>query len=274
MARPQKLGLDYFNLDVVLDDKVELMEAKCGLEGFAIVIKLWQKIYSNGYYIDWQEDNLILFCRKINADISLVNSVIDECFNREIFNRNLFEKYKILTSNGIQKRYLVTYKQLKRSYIPMKESYLLINSELTDIITELIPDEDKVIPELMQQRKGKEMKREETDEEKTPPIPYENIKNLYNEICGSLTQIRSLSDNRKKKLKTRWQQLDCNIDNFRDVFERVESSSFCKGNNDRGWKADFDWIIKNDENIIKILEGKYADKEELKQTLISIYPDL
>lgn len=273
MARPQKVGLEYFSLDVVLDDKVELMEAKYGLDGFAILIKLWQKIYANGYYIDWKEDNAILFSRKINTEITLVNTVVDECLNREIFDFNLFDKYKILTSTGIQKRYLTTYKQLKRSYIPMKESYLLINSELTDIITELIPDDNEVNSEIMQQRKRKK-KEKETDEEKTPSAPHEEIKKLYNDICKSLTPIRSLSDNRREKIRTRWKQLDFNIDNFKKVFETVENSSFCKGSNDRGWKADFDWIIKNDENIIKILEGKYSGKKALEEEPKSIYPEL
>ena len=31
------------------------------------------------------------------------------------------------------------------------------------------------------------------------------------------------------------------------------------GNNDRKWKADLDWLIKNDTNMLKVLEGKYND---------------
>lgn len=152
------MGLDYFSLDVTLDDKVELMEAQCGLEGFAILIKLWQKIYAEGYYIDWQEDHAILFSRKINAELSLVNSVINSCFDRDILDRNLFDEYKILTSKGIQKRYLLTYKQLKRSYVPMDERYLLVNSELTSVITELTPR----ISEISTQSKVKESKVKES----------------------------------------------------------------------------------------------------------------
>lgn len=163
MARPQKIGLDYFSLDVNLDDKVELMEAECGLAGFAVLIKLWQKIYSEGYYIDWQEDHSILFSRKINAELTLVNSVITSCFNRGIFDKGLYEKYKILTSKGIQKRYLLTYKQLKRSYIPMDERYLLINSELTSVITELT----SINSEISTQKKVKEKKVKEKKEEES-----------------------------------------------------------------------------------------------------------
>ncbi len=60
MARRGKQGLDYFPLDVVIDDKVELLEAEHGLSGFAIYIKLLQKIYSQGYYLFIGEDELLL----------------------------------------------------------------------------------------------------------------------------------------------------------------------------------------------------------------------
>ena len=33
---------------------------------------------------------------------------------------------------------------------------------------------------------------------------------------------------------------------------------FCRGQNDRGWKMDFDFLIENDTNLTKVLEGKYG----------------
>jgi len=90
-------------------------------------------------------------------------------------------------------------------------------------------------------------------------VPYEEIKSLYNETCKSLSKIRSMSSNRKEHVKARWKQFNYDIDTFKEVFELVEKSSFLKGSNKRGWKADFDWLIKNDHNMIKVLEGKYQD---------------
>lgn len=166
LARPQKVGLDYFGLDVVLDDKIELMEAKCGLEGFAILIKLWQKIYMEGYYIDWEVDHAVLFSRKINAEITLVDSVVTECLSRGIFDKEIYEKFKILTSKGIQKRYLITSKQLKRSYVPMNEHYMLVNSELTSVITELTSIDSSISTQRKREEKKREdMKGKETEEE-------------------------------------------------------------------------------------------------------------
>lgn len=52
-------GVKYFPSDVYLDDKFELIEAEFGLIGFAVVVKLYQKIYSIGYYCEWNDDVVI-----------------------------------------------------------------------------------------------------------------------------------------------------------------------------------------------------------------------
>lgn len=62
MPRPIKEGLDYFELDCQMNDKIKLIQAEFGLKGFAIVVKLYQKIYGgHGYYCEWNEDILLLF---------------------------------------------------------------------------------------------------------------------------------------------------------------------------------------------------------------------
>ena len=64
MARPIKKGLSYFSLDCDTDSKIEYIEAIHGLEGFAVVIKLWQRIYKEeGYYLTWNKKSKLLFCR-------------------------------------------------------------------------------------------------------------------------------------------------------------------------------------------------------------------
>jgi hypothetical protein len=45
-------------------------------------------------------------------------------------------------------------------------------------------------------------------------------------------------------------------DNWAAGLERMKSSLFCQGHNDRGWKADIDFFLRPD-TLAKILEGKY-----------------
>ena len=61
-GRPNKAGLDYFELDCHMNDKVRLIQAEYGLKGFAVVVKLYQTIYGQkGYYCEWNNDILLLF---------------------------------------------------------------------------------------------------------------------------------------------------------------------------------------------------------------------
>lgn len=88
--------------------------------------------------------------------------------------------------------------------------------------------------------------------------PYERIKNLYHSICISYPKITQIDGNRKKAVAARWRTYK-SLDKFEELFRLAESSSFLKGENDRNWSADFDWMMKP-TNFSKILENKYANK--------------
>lgn len=160
MARPVKKGLDFFPLDVTIDDNLELVEAECGLEGFAIVIKLWQKIYANGYYVDWKEENALLFSRRINSELTTVSSVINACFKRDLFNKFMYEKYSILTSKGIQSRYSRICTDAKRKDFAINPEFNLVNPEL---ITEK--------PQFNQEESTQSKEEKKKEEEKKKFIP-------------------------------------------------------------------------------------------------------
>lgn len=91
-------------------------------------------------------------------------------------------------------------------------------------------------------------------------VPYEEIKNLYHEICVSYPKVIKLSDTRKTTIKARYQEYKGDIDFFKTLFTKAETSEFLKGNNNNNWKANFDWLI-NPTNMLKVLEGNYDNKE-------------
>lgn len=136
MARPIKSGLDYFPFDVDFfdDDKLQFVSARFGTKGEIIAIKLLCKIYKeNGYFYNWGDDESLLFAKRVGNDCShtLVNDVVNELIKRGFFNKDMYDSFKILTSNGIQKRYtqIVQNSKLKRPKIEI--SYKLgVNSEV------------------------------------------------------------------------------------------------------------------------------------------------
>ena len=179
MARPQKTGLEYFPLDVDIDqdDKIQLIEARFGITGFAIVIKLFMKIYKEGYYYKWTEKEQLLFSKRINVDINLVNDVINECIKWGLFDSTLYEKYKILTSKGIQRRYLEATGRRKQVEL-IKEYCLIDSSKYSNVVFVSInsvnvnnnPQSDKVNDDINPKSKVKESKVKESKVEESKHI--------------------------------------------------------------------------------------------------------
>lgn len=84
----------------------------------------------------------------------------------------------------------------------------------------------------------------------------DKVVEMYHTICKSFPRIRALSNARKKEIGARLKTYS--LDDFRTLFENAEASSFLKGV-DGGWKASFDWLMK-EVNMLKVLEGNYADR--------------
>lgn len=198
-GRQNKVGLDYFELDCHMDEKIELIEAEFGLKGFAIVVKLYQSIYSGfGYYCEWTPDISLLWAMRLGVSHSggfkglgvafeenstsgskgrlgnalekgslsgfpdnLINGVVAASIRRGIFNRELFEKYHILTSSGIQKRYLNAVS--KREKVEVKKEYLLfsIPKNQKNVVINSISDGRNSISAVGNEQSKEEKSKEE-----------------------------------------------------------------------------------------------------------------
>lgn len=89
-------------------------------------------------------------------------------------------------------------------------------------------------------------------------VNFVDLMKYFNEtFAGKLSAIKSIDDKRRKAIKARIAQY--NKQAIFDVFQKVLSSPFLLGDNDRNWRCDFDWIFKP-TNFTKILEGNYNGK--------------
>ena len=101
----------------------------------------------------------------------------------------------------------------------------------------------------------------EKERESEREIKAQQVVELYNDTCVSLPSVRTLTDKRKKAIKTRLKKYS--LSDIQKVFSIAEASDFLKGNNDRGWRADFDWLL-NESNMVKVLEGNYSNNRVSK----------
>ena len=91
------------------------------------------------------------------------------------------------------------------------------------------------------------------------------LRDLWNEHRGSLPEARKqISSTRMKKIKARVKD-EPSESVWAIAIKRAAESDFCNGENDRGWRATFDWILQP-ETLDKILEGKYDNRQGKTKT--------
>ena len=98
--------------------------------------------------------------------------------------------------------------------------------------------------------------------------PVTDIYDAYNEVLGDkLPKALILTDARKRDISARWNELlntehkgklrysgvEDGLHWWKRLFAKVTLNPHWVGDNDRGWRADLDWII-NKKNFIKVLE--------------------
>lgn len=120
-----KAGLDWFRIDTAFDDKFELVCAEYGSKGFEVIVRLWQKIYSSGYYLEWSDEVALLFARKYSLGGSVVSDIVKCAVNRGLFDKRLFSSLGILTSHGIQDWYFDCVG--RRREVEVVRDYLLVD---------------------------------------------------------------------------------------------------------------------------------------------------
>ena len=98
---------------------------------------------------------------------------------------------------------------------------------------------------------------------KAERIDYESFLNAYNtEVGDRLPHAVAVNEKRKRRLKKIIPQLKTpNVDGFRAYVRAFvhQAKPFYFGDNDTGWTADFDYLLRED-SLMGVREGKFADR--------------
>lgn len=93
-------------------------------------------------------------------------------------------------------------------------------------------------------------------EPKGDHCPFEEILHLYHKTLPRFPKVVRLTNRRKAALRQRWAHDLTTVNDWAMYFEDVKDKPFLAGKNDRKWKADFDFLLRQD-TIVKMQEGKY-----------------
>jgi len=132
LARPTKTGLEYFPLDVnfLYDIKVRKIIKPLGPEAIGVLVYLLAEIYKdNGYYISWNDDICFLMSDLTGIDEELIKDVVSKALEVDFFNKDKYKKYNILTSKGIQNRYISATEKRKNTNI--NDDYIIKSEQIS-----------------------------------------------------------------------------------------------------------------------------------------------
>lgn len=163
MARPEKIGLEYFSMDTDFMDQpvTKMVIAEYREKGYVIMIQLLCYIYAHkGYYMVWDDQTKLLFANSVTwcgASANLCEQVVHFLVKWDFFDKNLFNSDKVLTNKRCQKNFLSAGRKRINRFI--NNRYDLITNKGAEE-TEFSAEETQKKAEESTQRKGKEIKVE------------------------------------------------------------------------------------------------------------------
>lgn len=295
MARPARKGLDYFPMDVgfLRDKKVRLIMAEFGASSVLFVLYVLCKVYEgDGYFLKWDKDEALIAADELRESPQYISEVLQGCLSRSLFDERVFQMFGVLTSAGIQRRYLRSCE--KRDEIEICDEYWLLDiDDKKDVPTGIraklaffefsgvknpvnSPGNPVNSPgnpkSKVKESKVKESKVDLTVSKETVcrTKDVRRVIEAWNSLgLQTIKQILPDTD-RGKMLRKRVN--DYGIDDVLAAIEKVRFSSFLMGDNKNGWQATFDWFIRPN-NFPKVLSGNY-DNKKAKSKSSNVFMDL
>lgn len=179
MARPTAKGVEYFPLNVnfINDLKVRKLLLSCGAEAIAVLIYLLSTIYKDeGYYVEIHEDEIDLIALDVNVTPEFVLEVINKACEVRFFDVNLYENFNILTSKGIQERYLKITERRKNSVVITQFNLINVYNNSVNVNNNPVNvDNNPVNVYKSTQSKVKESK-----------VKKSKVKSLFNDSCKNV----------------------------------------------------------------------------------------
>jgi hypothetical protein len=158
-----------------------------------------------------------------------------------------------------------------------KETHTLPRADAKSVCeADQIPLEQKQIQKPFEEKSNSTANRateSDTSNENTartakPPAPAilspEAMLEIWQQERGPLAELRALSPEREARCRERishagkkGKSITQFLADFREAVARAASTPFLRGEGPTGWCADFDWLIVDDTNYLKVLEGRY-----------------
>ena len=108
MGRNRKVGLDYFPMDVDFfqDIRIRKLIKYQGGKAVTVYALLLCIIYKQGYYVRWDDELPFIISEQTGFEEAYIQEVFKCCLIVGLFSKELYDSDKVITSKGIQKRWI------------------------------------------------------------------------------------------------------------------------------------------------------------------------
>jgi Lin1244/Lin1753-like, N-terminal len=276
MARPRKDGVDYFPHFVNYGKTVPILKQRFGNDGYAAWFQLLEMLGKSVTHslelddpIEWEFAIATLgiseeMATEFFAMLAKLQAIDPDLWTEDKvvwcqkFVDNLEDLYRKRSVSAPEKPALRSNAGVSAPETPviapiMQQStaqHSTVKHSISDanasssVSTDAPADEDESI--IQYSRWKTELIQTWNDHATAPPF----------------ARVSKISDDRDKHLRARFGEKIFR-EQYPDIIRIITESPFCRGSGPRGWIASFDWIIKNNGNYTKALEGKYG---QLRQT--------
>jgi hypothetical protein len=290
MARPPKKGVDYFSHDCISGKTLFIVEQKFGNDGYAFWYKLLEFLGTKeGHFLDCNNvaDMEFLQAKTRLDDVSIMK-ILDLLAGLDAIDQELWQQ-NVVWSQGFVDRISDVYVN-RRQKTPDKPSFYSSKPQITEVSTskstqskvkeskgketkeELVTpngvtlasaeadaqrEVKKEYEKLCEEYTGKEQREvyqaiKKFVEEKRPTFaePYVDAWNIFAPSNG-LESVRSITIDRRNKIRIRTREPEFD---FFKILVSIRQNSFYRGENDRQWKVEFNYVIESQAKYIPILE--------------------
>lgn len=242
----------YFSHDsnALTDTKILNMRADYGLEGYGLYWAIIEMLRNEEDYKLNLDKNTYRAIKVLTSTTIDIEKFINDC----IEDYKLFKKQDgRFYSNSLLKRMEEKQKKQSEQYQKRAEAGRIGGIKSGEIRRKQSKDEAEQSNASSNEPKEKEKKEKES---KIKENKRNEIKEIYNTTCTNLPKIQKITKNREKLINEFLKGFS--LEEFKSICEIANNNSFLTGENDRNWKADFDFLI-NPNKATNILEGKYSN---------------
>lgn len=211
------------------------------------------------------DNDLCANAKLLYGEITALTNQNGSCWAGNKYFADLYGTSKNTISRWIKQLKDKDYIQIKIFY---KENSKEIENRIISITNTFITDKNESI-DLLTKMSIPYIQNNHRPIDKNVKDNNTSINNIISHFLekNAFPKINKLTDSRKRKLTLRIKEYG--EDAIIKAIDIAAENSFLTGHNNKNWKMDLDWLISNDNNISKILEGKYSytNREKIEDNL-------